>query len=275
MKRSSVLAHQMVRKDRKKDLLVFKRALGQLGFGLIKMFLFLLFLGVLSVGLISGYRFLSSARWLRVQDIAITGVGDSMRGAVIKLSGISGEDSLLSIDTTAVEESIEEHPWIKTASVTRIFPHTLHIEVHPEEPVAVVVLDKMRLLNREGILFKDVTEHDPINFPIITGLSGDDEEMSGSLKRVATFLTTYSLWRAVLPVKELSEVHVEEDGALSVYFNELPFKVSLGRGEFDRKIDSLGRIIRHLRATHRLYKAQSIDMDYHDRGVVAFREGVV
>jgi len=275
MKRNSVLAHQTVKRERKKGLLGFKRALGQLGFGLIKMFLFLLCLGALSIGLISGYQFLSSAQWFRVQDIVVTGVEDSMREALIKLSGITDEDSLLSVDIAAVERTIKKHPWIKDVSVTRSFPRTLHIEVHHEEPIAVVVLDRMCLMDREGVLFKDIEKDDPIDFPIVTGLSRGDEGVSGHLKRVGSFLTTYSLWSAVLPARDLSEVHVEEDGALSVYFNELPFRVSFGRGDFSKKIISLQRIIKHLQVTHRLREAKSIDMDYQDRGVVAFTDRVV
>ena len=275
MKRNSVLAHQSVKRDRKKGVLVFKRTLGQLGFGLIKMFLFLLCLGTLSVGLISGYHFLSSAQWLRVQSIVVTGVEDSMKGSVINLSGITDEDSLLSVDMAAVKRNIEEHPWIKAASVTRDFPRTLHIEVHHEEPIAVVLLDRMYLMDREGILFKDIGKNDPVDFPIITGLSAGDEGMSEHLRRVASFLTTYSLASAASPARELSEIHVEKAGALSVYFNKLPFKACLGRDDFARKIDSLGRIIKHLRDTHRLHRTRSIDMDYRDRGVVAFTDRVV
>jgi cell division protein FtsQ len=273
--KNSVLAHQVVRRDRKKDLVVFKRALGQLGFGLIKMFLFLLCLGVLSVGLVSGYQFLSSARWFRVQDMVVTGVEESMKGAVIGLAGITHKDSLFSIDTAAVEENIRKHPWIKEVSITRGFPHTLHIEVHREEPVAVVVLDRMYLMNREGVLFKEVGKNDPVDFPMITGLAKGDEKLNRHLARVASFLTAYSASREVSAVGELSEVHVEKHGALSVYFNQLPFRVFFGSGEFARKLDSLHRIIEHLQMTHRLGRTRSIDMDYPDRGVVALADQVV
>jgi cell division protein FtsQ len=275
MKRHSVLAHQNVKRDRKKEVLIFKRAMGQLGFGLIKTFLFLLCLGALSLGLISGYHFLSSSRWLRVRNIVVTGVGDSMRGAVIDLSGITDEDSLLSVDVAAVERNIEKHRWIKDASVTRDFPHTIHIDVHNEEPIALVLLDRMCLMDREGVLFKDIEKNDPIDFPIITGLSVGDEGVSVHLKRVASLLTTYALAREASSAREISEVHVEEDGALSVYFDTLPCRVSFGSGDFARKIDSLLRIIKHLEDTHQLQHTKSIDIDYHDRGVVAFTDRVV
>ncbi|MFW6114738.1 MAG: cell division protein FtsQ/DivIB [Thermodesulfobacteriota bacterium] len=271
----SVLAHQVVRKDRKKDLVVFKRALGQLGFGLIKMFLFLLCLGLVSVSLVSGYRFLSSSRWFKVQDIVVAGVGESMKHAVIDLSGVTDEDTLLSIDTAAIEENIKKHPWIKGVSVTRTFPHTLNIEVHREKPVAVVVLDRMCLMNREGVLFKEIGKNDPIDFPFITGLKKNDEQLSGRLSKVASFLAAYWASREVLPVREISEIHVEKYGDLCVYFNNLPFKVSFGNDEFTRKIDSLQQIIKHLRTTQRLDRTRSIDMDYPDRGVVKLADQVV
>jgi len=276
MKKGSVLAHQVVKKNKKKELVVFKRALGQLGFGLIKMFLFLLCLGILSVGLVSGYRLLSSSQWFKVQDIVLTGVKESMKRAVIDLSGITDEDTLLSIDTAAVKKKISKHPWIKDVSVTRSFPHTLHVEVHREKPAAVVVLDRMCLMNSEGVLFKEIGKKDPIDFPFITGLEKGDEKFIGQhLKKVACFLTAYSASREVLPVTVISEIHVEQYGALSVYFNKLPFKVSFGNDEFTRKIDSLQRIIKHLQMTHRLDRTRSIDMDYPDRGVVALTDQVV
>jgi cell division protein FtsQ len=273
--KNSVLAHQVVRRDRNKELLVFKRALGQLGFGLIKMFVFLLCLGLLSVGLVSGYRFLSSARWFRVQDIVVTGVVESMKGPLVALSGITDEDTLLSIDTAAVVKNIRKHPWIKSVSVTRSFPHTLHVEVYREKPVAVVVLDRMCLMNREGGLFKEIGKNDPIDFPFITGLKRGDETLIRHLNKVACFLSAFSASREVLPVREVSEIHVEKYGALSVYFNNLPFKVSFGSDDFSRKIGSLQHIIKHLRMTHRLDRTKSIDMDYPDRGVVALTDQVV
>jgi cell division septal protein FtsQ len=275
MKRNSLLAHQTVKRDRKKKLLVFKRTLGQLGFGLIKMFLFLLCLGALSMGLISGYRFLSSASWLSVQDIVVIGAREPMKSAVIILSEVTEKDSLLSIDTASVERKIEKHPWIKAVSVTRSFPHMLRIEVTHEEPIAVAVLDRMWLINREGVPFKTVAKHDPIDFPIITGICVGDQAVGEHLKRVAGFLTTYSLSRMALAARELSEVHVEKDGALNVYFNELPCKVFFGRDDFARKIDSLQRIIKHLDFNHQLDHAKSIDIDYQNRAVVAFKDRVV
>jgi cell division protein FtsQ len=275
MKRDSVLDHQSVKRKGQGNSLRVKRTCGQLGFGLIKMFLFLLALGGLSLALISGYQLISSSSYLRIRSILVRGANDALKEELLGISGITERESLLSLDTAAIEANIAEHSWIKSVSVWKEFPSTLHIQVQKEEPIALVLLDRMYLMDTEGVLFKYVEDDDQIDFPIITGLSGGDTIHSAHLERAASFLRTYSSMNAALPAQKLSEVHVEKDGSLSVYLSTLPFKVAFGRNDFARKIGSLKDIVTHLKITDRLYQARLIDLDYRDRGVVAFTEKVV
>lgn len=275
MKRSSVLDNQSVKRYKGKSLLPLKKSFGQLGFGLIKIFLFLLGLGALSLAFITGYQFLSSSPYFGLNNIVVAGVSDDFREELIKISGIKENENLLSIESSTIKRNIERHPWIKSVCLRKEFPNTLYIEAENEEAMAVVLLEKMYLMDRDGIIFKDVESDDCIDFPVVTGLSAGDKKNGANLKSVASFLNAVYLGDTPLFVKELSEVHVEEDGTFIIYFNKLPFKVLFGRDDFDRKIDSLSHIIRHLRATNRLYQARSIDLDYSDRAVVAFTDRVV
>jgi cell division protein FtsQ len=275
MKRGSVLDHQSVMRRGQGNSLRVKRTCGQLGFGLIKMFLFLLALGGLSLALISGYQLLSSSSYWRIRSILVGGANDTLKEELLKVSGITEGESLLSLDTATVRANIAEHSWIKSVSVWKEFPGTLHIQVQKEEPIALVLRDRMYLMNTEGVLFKYVESDDQIDFPVITGLSPNDTIHRAHLERAASFLRTYSSLNPAVPAQKLSEIHVEKDGSLSVYFSTLPFKVAFGRNDFPRKIVSLTDIVSHLRTTHRLYHARLIDLDYGDRGVVAFAEEAV
>ena len=275
MKRSSVLDNQSVKRYKGKSLLPLKKSFGQLGFGLIKIFLFLLGLGALSLAFITGYQFLSSSPYFGLNNIVVAGVSDDFREELIKISGIKENENLLSIESSTIKRNIERHPWIKSVCLRKEFPNTLYIEAENEEAMAVVLLEKMYLMDRDGIIFKDVESDDCIDFPVVTGLSAGDKKNGANLKSAASFLNAVYLGDTPLSVKELSEVHVEEDGTFIIYFNKLPFKVLFGRDDFDRKIDSLSHIIRHLRATNRLYQARSIDLDYSDRVVVAFTDRVI
>jgi len=278
MKRTSVLDHQSVNKDRKRirDLLLFMRTLGQLGFGLVKMLLFLLVLGGLSLAYVSVYEFLSTSPYFRLQNIVVSGVNDDLRGELIKISGITEMGNLLSADLTAIKRNIERHPWIKSVFLKKKFPHTLYIKAENEESAAIVLLEeKMHFMDGEGVIFKDVERDDCIDFPVVTGLSADCTKNQAYLKRVASLLNAFQQGDTPLSGKELSEIHVGKDGTVTVYFNELPFKVFFGKEGFIGKIDALKHIIKHLQATQRLYQARSIDLDYNVRAVVAFAGRVV
>ena len=275
MKRSSVLDKQSVKRHKRKGSLPPKRFFGQLGFGLIKIFLFFLGLGALSLAFISGYQFLSSSSYFRLNNIVVAGVSDDFREELIKISGIKEKENLLSIESSTIRKNIERHPWIKSVSLKKEFPHTLYIKAENEEAVAIVILETMSFMDKEGIVFKDIESNDSTDFPVVTGLSQGDEKNGAKLKRVASLLNAIHLCASPLLIKNLSEIHVEEDGAFIIYFKKLPFKVLFGRDDFERKIGSLIDIITHLRTTYRLDQARSIDLDYSDRAVVAFTGRVV
>ena len=275
MKRSSVLDKQSVKRHKRKGSLPPKRFFGQLGFGLIKIFLFFLGLGALSLAFITGYQFLSSSSYFRLNNIVVAGVSDDFREELIKISGIKEKENLLSIESSTIRKNIERHPWIKSVCLKKEFPHTLYIKAENEEVVAIVILETMSFMDKEGIVFKDVESNDCIDFPVVTGLSQGDAKNGAKLKRVASLLNAIHLCASPLLIKNLSEIHVEEDGAFIVYFKKLPFKVFFGRDDFERKIGSLIDIISHLRTTYRLDQARSIDLDYSDRAVVAFTGRVV
>lgn len=275
MKRDSVLDHQSVKRYRQRGFLVFKRTLGQLGFSLIRIFLFLLVLGALSLTFISGYQFLSSSPYFRLHNIFVIGVNHDLKKEVIKISGITERESLLSIKPASIKRNIEGHPWIKSVFLKKEFPHTLYIKAESEEAMAIVLLEQMYLMNRDGVIFKKAERDDRIDFPVVTGLSNGDKRNGECLKKVASFLNILVLGDTPLSLKELSEVHVEENGAFTVYFNKLPFKIFFGEDDFSRKIASLRHIIKHLRATHRFYQARSIDLYYTDMAIVAFTSKVV
>jgi len=276
MKRVSVLDKQSVKRNRKKDLLVLKKGLGQLGFGLIKILLFVLGLGVLSVTFISGYQFLSSSPYLVLKNIIVTGINHDLREELIEISGITGKETFLSIDLAKIEKNIEGHPWIKSVFLKKEFPDTLYIQAEGEEAVAIVLSDRMYLMDKQGVIFKDVKADDNIDLPVVTGLSRGDFGNREYLERVSSLIDDIQGLNApLLSAKELSEINVGTDGDLSIYFNRLPLKVFIGKNDFDRKIDSLRDIIKHLEDSHRLYQARSIDLDYSDRGVVAFSDRAV
>ena len=267
MIRRSVLDRQSVRRKRHRDY-------GQWGFGLVKVFLVLFGLAGLSLALTTGYQFVSSSPFFRLKNIVVAGVDDSLKGELIRISGITKSQSLLSIDSAGIKSKIESHPWIRSVFLKREFPHTLHIRAENEAPVAIALLDTLYFVSSTGETFKKVGRDDSVDFPIITGLSPGGEDNRVHLRKVVAFLDLLSSGETPLSIDELSEVYVNQNGALTIYVKQFPFKVCLGKEDFSKKLDSLQNVIRHLKSTRRLDQVRSIDLDYRDRAIVAFDDSV-
>lgn len=271
MTRGSVLDKQSIRRDRKRVFLPFKRALEQLGFGLIKIFVFILALIVVSSALLFGYRYISSSPYLRLNNIIITGVNGELKDELMKISGIKRGESYLSINVAKVKQSIEEHPWVKSAKVEKKFPHAIHIGIESREAAAIVISETdMHFMDTYGVIFKRVENDDFIDFPVITGMCSFSDGKGRKFQDIASLLNLIRLEDAPLSIRELSEINVSINGDLALYFSRLPFKVFIGKDDFKRKIKLMRRIVSHLTGTYKLYLASSIDLDYSNRAVVAF-----
>ena len=276
MKRTSVLNKQSIKRDKGRDFFLLKKTLGQLGFGMIKVFLFIFILGILSLAFIYGYRFLSVSDYLRLDNIVIAGIKEDLRKELIDISGIKEKESYLSIDTSRLKKNIERHPWIKSVTLKKKFPRTLYINAEREEVSAIVILGgRSYFMDKEGFIFKEVERSDCIDSPAITGLSMDKIKNGKFLKIAASLLNIIRIEDRLLSLRELSEIHIDNYGAITVYFNKLPLKIFVGKEAFKRKINLLEHIMKNLEDNHQLYRITSIDLDYSDRAVVAFNEKVI
>jgi len=245
------------------------KSLGQLGFGLIKVFLFLVVLGGVSLVFISGYQYLSSSRYFRITDIVTTGIDESLRNELIKISGIKENETLLSIDLAVAKRNMERHPWIKSVSLRKKYPHSLCIDGEKNKVMAIVALGEMRYMNKNGDIFKNVEKNDCNDFPVITGLSSEDMNERENLKRAVSLIQTFSSDDSLLSKEELSEVHIEENGGLSIYFSKFPFKIFFGRDDFAGKFRALKEIVKYLKGAQQLHQAQSINLGC-DEVIVAY-----
>jgi cell division protein FtsQ len=89
-----------------------------------------------SLGAFAGVVALYFSPALRVQNVEVT-TGPSVDGAEIReLAGLHG-DSLLTADLAAAEQSIEELPMVKDATISRSWPQTVRITVVERTPWAV------------------------------------------------------------------------------------------------------------------------------------------
>ncbi len=107
-----------------------------------------------------------------VQQISIMGLKTLQREDILSELSLTPETSLFDIEPDVMMANLETHPWIRTASLQRVFPHTLAIRIVEREPAAILQSSKTRyLLDDQAQILSLVEETQHADLPILRGVS--------------------------------------------------------------------------------------------------------
>lgn len=150
------------------------------------------------------------------------------------LMGITPGTNILSLEVDGLAAKISEHPWVRRASVTRELPDTLIVEVEEHEPLAVLLAGDFYLVGEDGIPFKPLEAGERGMLPIVTGVEPSvvftaPEDAQKVVARALDILEVY----AAKQRPRLSEIHIDETGAATLYTADLGSQLRLGRTDVD------------------------------------------
>ncbi len=273
MKRRSILASQIVNKKKAAGLPKAWRAFHRLGSLFLKVSFLLAALAVMSLAFLSLYGYLLASPYIRLEQVEVLGVDDELKGELLDMARLNYEQSLLAVDLDELKRRLEKHPWVRSVDLEKSFPHSLVIRVEKQEPCALALSGKLFYMNRWGKLFKELGPDDKIDFPVVTGLSAKEGERKKQLEDAVQVLRNFDSQEPPWTLSNLSEVHVREDGSVSLYFSFIPGVVRLTVTDLSTKFDELKRLVEHLKSTGRIHMVRTINLDYLDGAAVAFEKG--
>lgn len=131
-------------------------------------------LGVLVTFCVVGYQWLPSAvaGLTTIQRVAISGTDRIDRRTILSLLDLPKDRSLLSVDLLRLEKKVEAHPWVASASVGRVLPHTLTVTVVERRPAALFQHAGGKLfLDKEGVVLSLAPDGASGTLPKLVGLS--------------------------------------------------------------------------------------------------------
>ena len=99
----------------------------------------------------------------------------------------------------AVTHEVRENPWIASAEVHRVLPHTIVIDVREHVAAAVVQLGSLYLVDADGHPFKraELGTDDGVGLPIITGLDRETylANPAGTAAQIRSAMAALVSWR--------------------------------------------------------------------------------
>jgi cell division protein FtsQ len=271
--RRAILRRQYVRRETDSVFSKVWKVFQFVGSCLFKFFFLIFILALISGTFVYLYDNLLRSPYVRLDRVAVTGVDEGMQNEILQLAKIDPEASLFSINVDEVKEKVEKHPWVRSVSVEKQFPHTLSVRVEREEPWAIVGGERLRYMNRNGRIFKEVEDGDPMDFPVVTGLPTGAEDSDRRIQTAVLVLGALETEKGRWSAEQLSEVHVRGDGSVYLYYSFLPFGVKVRADEVMKRMDDLKKLVEHLTRSGRIRSAKGINLEYAEGAVVSFKKG--
>lgn len=175
---------------RQKPVEIRRKKLGGRGWAFYRRVLVFTATGAVVVaGAYYGTQFLlysPSMLLLKPEQIELTGNHVVTREAVLRPFAQDRNRSVLQIPLDARRTQIEQIPWVESATVHRILPNRLRVELTERSPVAFARNgNEVELIDPHGVILDRPLDMD-YQFPVVTGVS-DDSPRDQREKRMQLF----------------------------------------------------------------------------------------
>ncbi len=207
----------------------------------------------------------------RPEQIELTGNHFVSRDAVVQAFYADRRRSVARVPLDERRRTLEAMPWVAQASVERLWPNRIRVELTERRPVAFLRSGtELMLVDLDGVILERPAE-ETFSFPIITGLSESlpEEERRQRMQTYGRFLKDLQLVRSGA-ADHVSEVDLADPEDLRAVLTGLgsgpAVTVHFGGGDFTSKYGLLVENFAQWQAV--TGRVESVDLRYQRQIVV-------
>ncbi|MDR3203624.1 MAG: FtsQ-type POTRA domain-containing protein [Deltaproteobacteria bacterium] len=238
--------------------------------------LFIAFItAIISLAIVYGYLRLDESDYFRVlsQNIAITGLNRLERTEVLEAAGLKNGVNILNFDQEAAEASLKTLSWLEKVDFNRSFPDGLSLEITEYNPLALVALDHLYYVNRQGKPFKRLEPGENPDLPIVSGFVIDDLMSSGplvqdSLNQVFNLVEVLRAREDDFKLENVSEIHSDSDRGITLFFKNGGREIKVGVGSFSEKFTRLKKVFDYLKTKGLAQKVAYVNLECSPRVII-------
>jgi cell division protein FtsQ len=263
---------------RQKPVEIRRKKFSGRGWPFYRRLLILTFAGIAGVTVaVYGTRFLlysPTMLLLKPDQIELNGNHIVSREAVLQQFVHDRNQSVLRVPLDARRSQLEQIPWVESASVQRILPNRLRIELTERTPVAFARNgNELALIDAHGVIL-DRPRSEELHFPVVAGVSEElpRDQREKRMQTYEAFLKDVDLVRAGSSDR-VSEVDLSNPKDLRVVMTGLAsandaqaVTIHFGSSEFTGKYKMLVDNFSQWQAN--AGRVQSIDLQYSRQVVV-------
>lgn len=153
----------------------------------------------------------------RISEVALRGERQLSRAQVLGIAGITGRSSLLFLDPATARRRLLANPWIAEATVLKLYPGRLRIEVKERKPFALWQKDgKVYIIAEDGTVLESFVPERFASLPLVVG-QGAEHAAPAFLALIARYPAIASRLKAsVLVADRRWDLYLKDDLVISL-----------------------------------------------------------
>src|SRR3984957_13877405 len=144
--------------------------LGSAGFGIVKGG----HVAELTEALSDTRNALANSAGFRITTVAINGRKQLTQDEVLAIGGVNGHSSLLFLDADAVRDKLKANPWIGDATILKLYPNRLQIDIVERSAFALWQKDgRLAVIAEDGAVLEPYVTRRFTSLPLVVGKGAD------------------------------------------------------------------------------------------------------
>jgi cell division protein FtsQ len=145
---------------------------------------------------------LANSAGFRITSVAINGRKQLSQDEVLGVGGVNGRSSLLFLDAATVRDKLKANPWIADATVLKLYPGQLQIDIVERSPFALWQQDgRLSVIADDGAVLEPYVSRRFLSLPLVVG-KGAETRARDFLALLARYPQVSSITKAVIFVGE-------------------------------------------------------------------------
>ena len=117
---------------------------------------------------------IANSAGFRITAVAINGRKQLTQDEVLAIGGVNGRSSLLFLDAAAVREKLKANPWIGEATVLKLYPGQLQIDIVERSAFALWQQEgRLSVISDDGAVLEPYVSRRFVSLPLVVGKGAD------------------------------------------------------------------------------------------------------
>lgn len=208
-----------------------------------------------SVGLLAGYRWLTTIKYFSLQHVTVSGCSRLPEAHIREVAGLTPGINVLSLSLDRIRAELGREPWIDSVSVKRVLPGTVEVAVHEKTPSYLVQYQgTLYYADEAGRIIDKVEPGQFVSLPQIEIESGMEKRL-GVLAELRRAIAEH---RVPFELSQIAWLRLSWGRGLEIRLMDSGIVLCLGSKQWQRNLSRMNLVWTDLRRRGELDKVALI-----------------